>query len=84
MKIIRASHRAALVLTAAGSHALALLLLKPCCEGVHPGWLAVAALILTAITVLVVAIVALSLSAPSMHQALGGLLILTGIVLLSL
>ena len=84
MKFIRASHRAALVLTAAGSHALALFLLRPCCADIHPGWLAVMALTLTAVALLVGSIVALSLAAPSMHHALGGLLILTGIVLLSL
>ena len=81
MKIILASHRAVMVLTAAGSYALATLLLRPYCEGIHPGWLAV---IVTLVTVLVIGILSASIAPPTMHQALGGLLILTGIVLITL
>ncbi|HEY9019485.1 MAG: hypothetical protein V7698_18495 [Paracoccaceae bacterium] len=84
MKIILASHRAVMVLTAAGSYALATLLLRPYCEGIHPGWLAALAVIVTLVTVLVIGILSASIAPPTMHQALGGLLILTGIVLITL
>ena len=84
MKLILASHRAVMVLTAAGSYALATLLLKPYCEGIHPGWLIGLAMIVAVVTVLVLGILSVAIAPPSMHQALGGLLVLTGIVLITL
>jgi uncharacterized membrane protein len=84
MKSILASHRAVLVLLTAGGYALATLLLKPYCEGIHFGWLAALATILTLVTLLVIGILSVAIAPPTMPQALGGLLILTGIVLLSL
>ncbi|MEE4345265.1 MAG: hypothetical protein V2I53_00635 [Paracoccaceae bacterium] len=84
MKTILASHRAVMVLFTAGGYALATLLLKPYCEGIHPGWLAALGAILTLVTLLVVGILSVAIAPPTMPQALGGLLILTGIVLLCL
>ena len=49
-----------------------------------PGWLAALAVIVTLVTVLVIGILSASIAPPTMHQALGGLLILTGIVLITL
>lgn len=84
MKHLLASHRAVLVLTAAGGYALVSLLLKPHAQGIHPGWLLGLALILTVVTVMVVGILSAAIAPPTMHQGLGGLLILTGIMLITL
>jgi uncharacterized membrane protein len=84
MKRIIASHRAVMVLTAAGGYALATLFLKPCCAGLNPGWLIALAVIVALVAVMVLAILSVAVAPPSIHQALGGLLILTGIMLMAL
>ena len=84
MKNIRESHRALLVLMAAGGYTLTTLLLGPYEKGVPVGWLIALALIVTLVTVLVMAIFATAIAPPTTHQALGGLLILTGVMLVTL
>lgn len=84
MKIILDAHRAVLVLTAAGGYALTLFLLKPYSEGIPVGWLVALGVVLTVVTVLVMAIFSAAIAPPTTHQALGGLLILTGLMLVTL
>lgn len=84
MKNILGSHRALLVLMAAGGYTLATLFLGPYEKGVPVGWLAALALIVTLVTVLVMAIFSTAIGPPSTHQALGGLMILTGLMLITL
>ncbi len=84
MKLILASHRAVMVLIAAGGAALLSLLGKPVEGGLHPALLIGFGLV---IGTLMIAIIGFSTGAyrtPSLHQALGALMVLTGIIVMTL
>lgn len=84
MKLILASHRAILVLVAAGGAALLSLIYKPVEDSVHPGWMLGFGLVAATLIILLIGFATGSFRTPSLHQALGALMVLTGIIVMTL
>jgi hypothetical protein len=84
MKNFIASHRALMALAGLGGYAVVSLFLKPSMAEASSGWfLGVLALFALGL-VLVISMVLTLNEPPGLHHALGGLLILTGIIVFNL
>jgi hypothetical protein len=73
-----------MVLIAAGGYALTSLLYKPLEAGVNPVWLIAVGLIAATFTVLIIGFASEPFRLLSLHQGLGALLVLTGVLLMTL
>jgi hypothetical protein len=84
MKNYIASHRALLALASLGGYAFASLFLKPSMAEPSSGWLPGILALFALGLVLVVCMVSTLNEPPGLHHALGGLLVLTGIIVFNL
>lgn len=73
-----------MVLFAAGGAALISLLYKPLDGGLHPFWLVAFGLVVGVVTIVIIGFATGSFRTPSMHQALGALMVLTGVLVMTL